>query len=86
MRRSLTILVLLWSALVMIPPESTEAEGKTAASVENARIQTVSPEQELVDWYAPIVYLRTQPRACDRDAEGYFPAPVETVLYGDTVE
>lgn len=39
-----------------------------------------SPAQELADKYAPVTYLRQQEHPCDRDGEGYFPAPVEAVL------
>ena len=39
-----------------------------------------SPEQQLADKYAPIAELRQQEENCDRDGEGYFPAPVEVVL------
>jgi hypothetical protein len=38
------------------------------------------PAQRLVDRHAPIAYLRNQEAPCDRDGEGYFPAPVESVL------
>jgi hypothetical protein len=39
-----------------------------------------SPEQQLADRFAPIAHLRVQSAACDRDGEGYFPSPVDTVL------
>jgi hypothetical protein len=42
--------------------------------------QSASPEQQLAEKYAPIAMLRSQKHACDRDGEGYFPAPVEIVL------
>lgn len=42
--------------------------------------QTTSPEQQLADKFAPVAYLRVQEAACDRDGEGYLPAPVEVVL------
>jgi hypothetical protein len=39
-----------------------------------------SPEQQLADRFAPVAQLRVQSANCDRDGEGYFPAPVDTVL------
>ncbi|MCC6673748.1 MAG: hypothetical protein IT339_01015 [Thermomicrobiales bacterium] len=36
--------------------------------------------QQLADRWAPIAVLRDQTAPCDRDGEGYFPAPVESVL------
>jgi hypothetical protein len=38
------------------------------------------PAQELADRYAPVAVLRDQTGSCDRNGEGYFPAPVESVL------
>ncbi|HET9661469.1 MAG TPA: hypothetical protein VFP05_14120 [Thermomicrobiales bacterium] len=38
------------------------------------------PAQELADRYAPVAVLRDQTGPCDRTGEGYFPAPVESVL------
>lgn len=38
------------------------------------------PSQELADRYVPIAVLRDQTAPCDRSGEGYFPAPVESVL------
>jgi hypothetical protein len=43
--------------------------------------QTVDPLlQELADSYAPIVMLRDQDGSCDKDGEGYFPAPVDWIF------
>lgn len=42
--------------------------------------QAASPEQELAEKFAPVANLRAQANACDRDGEGYLPAPVEVVL------
>jgi hypothetical protein len=36
-----------------------------------------SPEQELVERFAPVMMLREQEADCDHDGEGYFPAPVD---------
>ena len=38
------------------------------------------PEQELVEKYAPIVYLKAQEAACDADGEPYAPTAVDIVL------
>lgn len=39
-----------------------------------------SPEQQLVERYAPIVYLKRQRFACDTSGEPYTPLPVEAIL------
>lgn len=39
-----------------------------------------APAQQLADRYVPLAVLRDQIGRCDRDGEGYFPAPVESVL------
>lgn len=48
----------------------------------------VSPEQELVDRYSPITYLRTQDRQCGKpptEGEPYLPIPVDMVLNNDRI-
>jgi hypothetical protein len=47
---------------------------------DDPRPQTVSPEQQLADAFAPIVYLKRQREPCDRTGEAYLPAPVEIVF------
>jgi hypothetical protein len=42
--------------------------------------ESFSAAQQLAEKYAPIAYLRVQKAACDKDGEGYYPAPVEIVL------
>jgi hypothetical protein len=37
-------------------------------------------QQQLADKYAPIAMLRVQSGACDKDGEGYFPAPVDFIF------
>ena len=37
----------------------------------------ISPEQQLVERYAPVVMLKKQQAFCDKEGEGYFPAPVD---------
>ncbi len=56
----------------------TGQPGTVAAAV--ATQQSPSFEQQLAEKYAPVAALREQEHACDRDGEGYFPAPVEIVL------
>jgi len=41
---------------------------------------STSPEQQLVERYAPIVYLKRQRFTCDTSGEPYVPMPVEAVL------
>jgi hypothetical protein len=65
----------LWQVLPVI------AMGLFALAPDVAARQTPSSAaQELSERYSPIAELRQQMRACDRDGEGYYPAPVETVL------
>ena len=40
----------------------------------------LSPEQELVERYAPIIYLKAQEASCDTDGEPYAPTAVDIVL------
>lgn len=51
-----------------------------APATGSSLLAQASPEQQLADRFAPIAYLRVQSADCDRDGEGYFPAPVEVVL------
>lgn len=51
-----------------------------AAGPATTLAQAASPEQQLADKFAPVAYLRAQKERCDRDGEGYLPAPVEVVL------
>jgi hypothetical protein len=46
----------------------------------HAQEETRSPEQELVEKYAPIVYMKAQEDACDPDGEPYAPQAVDIVL------
>lgn len=46
-----------------------------------AAAQTVDPTlQQLADAYAPIAMLRQQSHPCDKNGEGYFPAPVDWIF------
>ena len=68
--KSLAAFVLLWTLLSATVP----AASPTAA-------QTVDPAmQSLADAYAPIAVLRDQADPCDKDGEGYFPAPVDWIF------
>lgn len=80
MLRALVILVIASVISAMASPVSAGSTPSARASTGVEQSPAASPEKQLVDRYAPIVYLRGQTRACDRDGEGYFPAPVETVL------
>lgn len=62
------LLPIIAFALLTLAPRSTTAQTTTSAA------------QQLAERYAPIAELRRQTRACDRKGEGYYPAPVETVL------
>lgn len=64
--RTRVVLALITLLLTALPPDPGSAQGDAA--------------QELVDRYTPVAYLRDQTAPCDRDGEGYFPAPVESVL------
>ena len=46
-----------------------------------AQTSTVSLEQQLVDTYAPIVTIKTQPEACSSDGEQFRPVMVD-ILFG----
>jgi hypothetical protein len=52
----------------------------TAAGQALGASAQTDPAQELADRYVPLAVLRDQSNPCDRDGEGYFPAPVESVL------
>ncbi|MGH2551416.1 MAG: hypothetical protein ACRDHN_18670, partial [Thermomicrobiales bacterium] len=41
---------------------------------------TVSPDEQLVQAFSPIVMLKEQTRPCDSDGEAFLPAPVEVVF------
>ena len=51
-----------------------------AATRGSAAAQAASPEEQLAQKYAPIAMLRQQTASCDKEGEGYFPAPVDLVL------
>ncbi len=46
----------------------------------DASLAQTDPAQQLGYRYAPLAVLRNQTAPCDRNGEGYFPAPVESVL------
>ncbi|MCA9858524.1 MAG: hypothetical protein KC438_02335 [Thermomicrobiales bacterium] len=64
--RGILLIIILASVVAQLPHAAARAQ--------------VDPAQELADRYAPIAVLRDQTAPCDRDGEGYFPAPVESVL------
>ncbi len=64
--RALLLGLLLLPAFAGLRPDSGYAQS--------------DPAQELADRWAPLSVLRDQTAPCDRNGEGYFPAPVESVL------
>jgi hypothetical protein len=70
----LSLLLTGWSGSA-----TAAAQGGSSAPVRGPGAQN-SPEQQLADRFAPVAELRVQSANCDRDGEGYFPAPVDTVL------
>ncbi|MGI8484906.1 MAG: hypothetical protein ACR2OU_11670, partial [Thermomicrobiales bacterium] len=54
-------------------PEATPAASPVAAA-------SASPEQQLIEKYAPIAGLKNQTKACDADGEPYLPVSVDAVL------
>ncbi|MGC4190720.1 MAG: hypothetical protein QM589_06105 [Thermomicrobiales bacterium] len=50
-----------------------------------AASQAASPDQQLIEMYAPIVALKNKTSMCDTKGESYFPVPVEAVLGDPTV-
>ncbi|MGD9571519.1 MAG: hypothetical protein AB7V62_06545 [Thermoleophilia bacterium] len=67
--------VLLLVALALVA--ALVAARPAAAQDDPAR---ASAAQELADRYAPIVVVKDQEEACDKDGEAYRPVPVKTVL------
>ena len=55
------------------------ASGSTAATTSSSQSDDQA-RAELAEKYKPVVSLRQQRAECDRSGEGYFPAPIETVL------
>ena len=69
MRRFASLAALAVSIGALIPmPASAQGEPST------------SPEQELVETYAPILILKAQEESCDPDGEPYSPQSVDIVL------
>ena len=62
----------------MVPADGIEI---ATAAQDNA----ASPEEQLVQRYAPIIGLKDQEAACDEDGEPFFPVSVDVVLGNDTV-
>jgi len=51
-----------------------------AATRGSVAAQGASAEEQLAQKYVPIAMLRQQKASCDKEGEGYFPAPVDIVL------
>lgn len=60
------------------------ASPSTEATPANQATAT-SPEQQLIDKYAPIMALKTQKDVCDDEGEAYYPVSVESELGDPTV-
>lgn len=75
-------MALLGLFILLTGPAPVQASGQ----VSTANLKPVeahpssSPEQQLVERYAPIVYLKRQNFACDTSGEPYTPLPVDAVL------
>jgi hypothetical protein len=77
--RFLTTLVVIMLLIgVVIPVHATAAPVDMGSGLSGST--QASPELQLAEKFAPVALLKTQRRACDRDGEGYFPAPMETIL------
>ena len=70
MARTVAALAVAVSALLQLSSAPAAAQGDEA----------VTPEQELVERYAPIVMLKAQGAPCDPDGEPYAPQSVDIVL------
>ncbi|HET7092556.1 MAG TPA: hypothetical protein VFI22_03735, partial [Thermomicrobiales bacterium] len=46
---------------------------------------TASLEQQLVDKYSPVSYLKQGTGTCDEEGEQYLPAPVDVTFHDPTV-
>ncbi|MGC4106536.1 MAG: hypothetical protein QM753_09355 [Thermomicrobiales bacterium] len=69
-----------------IPGDGTPAAAPPAdATPVGAASTASSPEQQLIEKYAPIMALKDQTSVCDTDGEPYFPVAVEAVLGDPTV-
>ncbi|MCB0968830.1 MAG: hypothetical protein KDB37_18510, partial [Ilumatobacter sp.] len=69
-RRTLMIGVALTALASGLTPRSASAQDGDERT----------PDQELVDRYAPVVMIKQQDGPCDTDGEPFEPAPVEIVL------
>jgi hypothetical protein len=89
--QALVLLSVLLPSLAVTRPATAAAspapaarpctEQRTAAQCDGLTShQAASPEEQLADAFAPIVYLKRQEKPCDRNGEAYLPAPVEIVF------
>jgi len=76
-------------AAAQATPESTPlaspAASPAAGATPAASAAATSPEQQLIDKYAPIMALKNQKDLCDDEGEAYYPVPVQAVLGDPTV-
>ena len=73
-------LLALFIVLVELFPVVGSAQAPAGDLVPVETHPSSSPEHQLVERYAPIVYLKRQRFACDTSGEPYTPLPVEAVL------
>ncbi|MBA2519791.1 MAG: Vps62-related protein [Chloroflexia bacterium] len=76
----MTVLVILGGGPVVAQEEEREPPVPPAAVPAG-----LTREEELVQRYAPVVYLKQQDHPCDPDGEPYVPAPVEVVFDDEAV-
>lgn len=79
-KRALALALL--ASLVIACSETREPEGcpATLADCPKPSGRSGSPVEQLIQTYAPVIYLREQAHECDRAGAGYEPKPVELVL------
>ena len=71
----LAMLVLILLALEALPATIAAQE------LDSPQVVTdLTPEQELVERYAPVIYLKRQRQVCDTRGEPYVPLPIDAIL------
>jgi hypothetical protein len=65
--------------------QNTPAPGTIWSSAPDLAQEAASPEQQLIEKYAPIVALKNQEGACDDNGEPFYPVAVDVVFGKDDV-
>lgn len=73
------------SAAASATPEASPASGTPLPAATDAPALASSPEQQLIDKYAPIMALKTQKDVCDMEGEAFYPVAVEAEFGDPTV-